>query len=119
MIAAQDTKEALMIKSQKPQNAARAKPVKKRRAANSQVGKSRRQSAHRNTKPPARGETKQAMLINLLSQPDGATLTELVKTTSWQAHSVRGAISGTLKKKLGLAVTSESTDDRGRVYRIA
>ena len=36
------------------------------------------------------------MLINLLSQPDGATLAELVKTTSWQAHSVRGAISGTL-----------------------
>ncbi len=38
--------------------------------------------------------------------------------TGWQAHSVRGAISGALKKKLGLAVTSERVGDRGRVYRI-
>jgi hypothetical protein len=39
--------------------------------------------------------------------------------TGWQAHSVRGAISGALKKKLGLEVTSEKIDGRGRVYRIA
>ncbi len=38
---------------------------------------------------------------------------------AWQAHSVRGAISGALKKKLGLAVSSEKSDGRGRVYRIA
>ena len=44
---------------------------------------------------------------------------EAVAATGWQAHSVRGAISGTLKKKLGLAVTSEPIEKRGRVYRIA
>ena len=42
-----------------------------------------------------------------------------VKATGWQPHSVRGAISGALKKKLGLAVTSEKVEGRGRVYRIA
>ncbi len=39
--------------------------------------------------------------------------------TGWQAHSVRGAISGALKKKLGLSVTSETVEGRGRVYRIS
>ncbi len=38
--------------------------------------------------------------------------------TGWQPHSVRGAISGSLKKKLGLTVTSENVGKRGRVYRI-
>ncbi len=54
----------------------------------------------------------------MLSQPKGATIADLVAATGWQTHSVRGAISGALKKKLGLAVTSERVEDRGRVYRI-
>jgi hypothetical protein len=48
----------------------------------------------------------------------GATIAEAVKATGWQPHSVRGAISGTLKKKLGLAVTSDKVESRGRVYRV-
>ncbi len=55
----------------------------------------------------------------MLRRPDGATIQQVSAKTSWQAHSVRGAISGALKKKLGLAVTSERVEDRGRVYRIA
>ena len=66
----------------------------------------------------ARAGTKQATLIDLMRRPGGATLADLVKATGWQPHSVRGAISGGLKKKLGLPVTSESTEKRGRVYRI-
>lgn len=62
--------------------------------------------------------TKQALLIDLLKRKTGATIDESVKATGWQAHSVRGAISGTLKKKLGLHVTSEKVEGRGRVYRI-
>ncbi|MFT5182039.1 MAG: hypothetical protein ACI8S3_001926, partial [Alphaproteobacteria bacterium] len=58
-------------------------------------------------------------LIALLSHEDGATIGDLTEATGWQAHSVRGAISGTLKKKLGLTVTSAPVDGRGRVYRIA
>ena len=66
----------------------------------------------------ARAGTKQAVLIELLKRKTGATIADLVKATGWQPHSVRGAISGTLKKKLGLKVTSEPNEKRGRVYRI-
>lgn len=67
----------------------------------------------------ARPATKIARLIALLGMENGATISDLTKATGWQAHSVRGAISGTLKKKLGLRVTSEPVEGRGRVYRIA
>ena len=62
--------------------------------------------------------TKQALLIDLLKRKKGATIVEAVAATGWQPHSVRGAISGTLKKKLGLAVTSERVGDGPRRYRI-
>lgn len=62
--------------------------------------------------------TKQAELIALLQMPDGASILEISAVTGWQAHSVRGAISGQLKKKLGLAVISEKVEGRGRVYRM-
>ncbi|MDP1587773.1 MAG: DUF3489 domain-containing protein [Prosthecobacter sp.] len=58
-------------------------------------------------------------LITLLRRKTGATITDAMEATGWQAHSVRGAISGTLKKKQGLTVTSEVEGARGRVYRIA
>jgi hypothetical protein len=71
------------------------------------------------TDTSARHGTKQALLIDLLKRKNGATLADLVTATGWQKHSVRGAISGTLKKKLGLAVTSAVVEARGRVYRIS
>ena len=63
--------------------------------------------------------TKQALLIDLLRRPEGATIAEIVEATKWLPHTVRGAIAGALKKKLGLAVTSEKDEQRGRIYRIA
>jgi hypothetical protein len=66
-----------------------------------------------------RPDSKQALLIELLQRKEGATIAQAVKATGWQPHSVRGAISGTLKKKLGLVVTSEKMEGGGRVYRIA
>ena len=65
-----------------------------------------------------RGGTKQTQLIALLEAPTGSSIDEIVVATGWQAHTVRGAISGTLKKKLGLNVISEKLEGRGRVYRI-
>ena len=62
--------------------------------------------------------TKQSLLIDLLSRKTGATIAEAMAATGWQPHSIRGAISGALKKKLGLAIASETVEDRGRVYRI-
>lgn len=64
-------------------------------------------------------ESKQDKLIAMLRQADGATVAEMASALQWQAHSVRGVISGALKKKLGLAVTSGKVAGRGRVYRIA
>ena len=71
-------------------------------------------------KPPTpRAGTKQAMLIALLQAPEGATMEEIVAATGWLAHTARGAMSGSLGKKLGLVVTSAKEEDRGRVYRIS
>ena len=67
-----------------------------------------------------RAESKQARLIAMLKQPDGATIAEIAKALEWQPHTVRGAIAGALKKKLGLNVESENVElSRGGVYRIA
>ncbi len=71
------------------------------------------------TEPSApRAGTKQARLIEMLSAPGGATIAEISDETGWQAHTVRGAISGTLRKKLGLTVEATAEPERGRVYRI-
>ena len=83
------------------------------------AGKSSRRSSSNKAAPPTRGGTKQSALISHLRRRGGATIAELQRVTGWQAHSVRGAISGTLKKKLGLAVASEVVEGRGRVYRVA
>ena len=63
--------------------------------------------------------TKQETLIEMLRAEGGATIDEIVEATGWQAHTVRGAMSGALKKKLGLTITSEKIEGRGRVYVIA
>ncbi|NGQ93484.1 DUF3489 domain-containing protein, partial [Rhodobacter sp. HX-7-19] len=57
--------------------------------------------------------TKQATLIAMLRAPDGATIEEIMAATGWQSHTVRGAMAGALKKKLGLEVTSEKVEGRG------
>jgi Protein of unknown function (DUF3489) len=70
--------------------------------------------------PPKTGRPKgkTAALVGLLKAKDGATIETMMKATGWQAHSVRGALSGAIKKNLGLNVVSEKTE-AGRVYRIA
>ena len=66
-----------------------------------------------------RAESKQSQLIAMLKQPDGATIVEIAKALDWMPHTVRGAIAGALKKKLGLNVESEKVElSRGRVYRV-
>ncbi|MBU9700008.1 DUF3489 domain-containing protein [Rhodobacteraceae bacterium HSP-20] len=70
-------------------------------------------------KPVAiRAGTKQAQIIAMLQRPEGASIAEIVAATSWQAHTARGAISGALKKKLGLPITAEKVEGRGTVYRL-
>jgi len=68
--------------------------------------------------PPTKAQTKQDQLLALLRRPQGTTIEHAAKSLAWQPHSVRGIISGVLKKRLGLTVTSEKGDD-GRIYRVA
>ena len=70
------------------------------------------------TEPLRRTGTKQDTLIAMLRAPEGATIAEIVAATGWLSHTVRGSMSGALKKKLGLIITSEKVDGRGRVYAI-
>ena len=68
-------------------------------------------------KPVAiRAGTKQAQIIAMLQRPEGATVAEMVEATGWLAHTVRGCISGALKKKLGLPIAAEKVEGRGTVY---
>jgi Protein of unknown function (DUF3489) len=64
-------------------------------------------------KPAPRPGTKQARMIELLKRPDGATVEQIAAATGWQHHTVRGAISGALKKKLGLTVEATRTREVG------
>jgi hypothetical protein len=69
------------------------------------------------TEPKAPRVTKERMVIQALCRPEGATVTELMELTGWQNHSVRGFLSGTAKKKLGLTVERISEDGR-TIYRV-
>jgi hypothetical protein len=75
------------------------------------------QSRHSNWRP--RESSKEAMLIEMLRRPEGATIAQIMAATGWQAHTCRGAFAGALKKKRGLIVTSEKRDGGERVYHIA
>ena len=63
-----------------------------------------------------RSGTKQEALIAMLRAEGGATIEEIVEALGWRSHTVRGAMAGALKKKLGLTITSEKVEGRGRVY---
>ena len=96
---------------------AMTKPRPKNRGGRAERTHTRSKPKGKESRPVRRG-TKQALLIDLLKRKSGATIDEIVKAAGWQPHSVRGAISGTLKKKLSLTVISATVERRGRVCRI-
>ena len=79
--------------------------------------------------PKRREGTKQALMIELLRRPEGATIAQIAAATGWQSHTCRGVIAGALKKKLGLTITTERVRNVGpnkegargsyTVYRVA
>jgi len=78
-----------------------------------------RTSARSPRKPTAtRPGTKTAKVLGLLGRCGGASLKELMKATGWQAHSVRGFLSGAVGKKMGLAVASSKAEDAERRYSV-
>ena len=68
--------------------------------------------------PPAREGSKKAIVLELLRRKEGATMTEIAKATDWQNHSIRGFISGTIVKKMGIKVESGKNDAGERRYRV-
>ena len=89
--------------------AAEAAPPAKRRAK----AKAKPAKAAPADKPTPRAGTKQAQMIELLKRPEGATVEQIAAATGWQHHTIRGAISGALKKKLGLNVEATRTREVG------
>jgi hypothetical protein len=64
-------------------------------------------------RPTPRAGTKQAQMIAMLKRPEGATVEQIAEATGWQHHTIRGAISGALKKKLGLTIEATRTREVG------
>ena len=83
----------------------------KAKAAKAKSTKLKKAAAHE--KPTPRTGTKQAQMIELLKRPDGATVEQIAAATGWQHHTIRGAISGALKKKLGLNIEATRTREVG------
>ena len=108
-----------------------SKPIKVTRAKKATSNSTQKQRAVATQKKPSSGQqaggkaklravrdtSKLGAVVTLLRRKEGATIDQLVKATGWQAHSVRGAISGAIKKKLGLAIASTKTDGV-RTYRV-
>ena len=64
-------------------------------------------------------QSKKSQFVQLLQGSEGATIKDLMTISGWQAHSIRGFLSGVLIKKMGMKITSEVRDEGHRVYRIA
>jgi hypothetical protein len=104
----------IMLKSRKSNRPkAAGQPARKTARKSAKSAKPRRPTP----KAGRRRGSKQARVIGLLQRPEGATIEEIASAMGWQRHTVRGLLSGALKKKLGLQIVSEKTD-RGRFYRI-
>lgn len=68
--------------------------------------------------PRTRDNSKQAEVIRMLQRAEGATIRQICEATGWQNHTVRGTLSGALKRKLGLTIISSKSEQGERVYRI-
>jgi hypothetical protein len=77
-----------------------------------------KKKAPRSARNDAREGSKTATILELLKRPGGASAKELLKATSWQPHSLRGFLSGTVGKKMGLTVTSTRGEDGERNYSV-
>lgn len=62
--------------------------------------------------------TKLDRFLKLLHRPEGVSISEAAEALEWQQHTVRGAVAGALKKKLGMTVATEKVEGRGTVYRV-
>ena len=118
----QPTAASQPAESCKARAAARKPPAATTKAKSTRKPGRRKKAPKRRPKAKAatRGQgSKSAHVIALLEKSKGATLAELMKATGWQAHSVRGFLSGTLRKKMGLKIESTKRGGVERVYSIS
>jgi len=99
-------------KSGKKASPAKKAPKSAKKASGARPGKAAKE------KGVAREGSKTETILELLKRPGGISLQAIMKGTGWQAHSVRGFLSGTIRKKMGLTVTSAKTEDGQRSYSI-
>jgi DNA-binding MarR family transcriptional regulator len=104
--AAEPDRAATPVKSKPSKARGKAKATKTSKPEPAAGGEATR-------KPTPRAGTKQALMIDLLKRPEGATIEQIAEATGWQNHTIRGAISGALKKKLGLTVEATRTREVG------
>jgi len=97
----------------------RVRPAKAKSANKTTPAKKGAKAAHKATAARVRQGSKTAKVLELVKRSGGATLKHIMKATGWQAHSVRGFLSGTLGKKMGLKIESSKTNDGERVYSLA
>ncbi len=104
----------------KAKKAAKKEPVAKERAAKKQLAaKATKSTQTKEAKPKGQREgSKSAAVLELLRRPKGATLAELMAATQWQAHSVRGFLSGGVGKNMGLKLESVREESGERRYRL-
>ena len=93
-------------------------PAPEAAAAAPKRAKGTKATTAKDSAPTAREGSKKAIVLDMLKRPYGASLKEIMAATDWQAHSVRGFISGSLGKKMGLTVESFKRPDGVRAYRI-
>jgi hypothetical protein len=103
----------------KPRPAQQAPAVAPLKAkAGSKAGPAKKPASTRRIGGATNQGSKTCTILELLKRPTGATLKELMKATGWQPHSVRGFLSGTLKKRMGTPVESFKSADGHRTYRV-
>jgi len=109
MVSARTT-EANMRQSSKPKTArSRLTKVTLRRSPKSGPSKT----------TPVKITSKSHQILELLRRKQGASLQEMQKASGWQAHSVRGFLAGTVKKRIGLKLTSDKPSNGVRHYFVA
>jgi hypothetical protein len=121
----EQTNQATAATAEKPEPPKKARPTaRKTRVAPSKAKSGKKATgAKKGAKGGRKGAStrqgsKTAQVLSMLQRPGGATLKELMKLTSWQAHSIRGFLSGTLGKKMNLTVTSVKGKDGERSYSL-
>jgi len=128
MIAEETATSPAQAAGEQPKATKKANRAPQRADVAKKKGKSAKKAASAKKTPKAPKSPKKAKtppegsktdkVLELLKRPGGVTAKELMKATGWQPHSVRGFLSGTVGKKMGLSVTSTKGEDGERSYSV-